>query len=371
MAEYLSPFVYWGQDKGRIMLKVDLKEVENPEVHVTEDNVKFKAHGLGVAGSRDYSFEVDFYLPIDAKGSKYRITGRHIEFQLPKIGVGECWPRLTHSSQKLAWLKVDFDHFFMDDENDSSGSETMKEQVLRKTTESRLRRPDEEVPVTFRLVYMVLFNLFQTVGFTYIIVVLLFKLLQHGKASKTEAFASVGPQMACVLSMAVMEVVHPIFGWVRSSVVTTAMQVFGRGLIFFVLIMQESRLQHYEATWWLFIVWSLVEVVRYPYYLLSCVKKEWGFLTWLRYTIWIPLYPAGFVLEGTVMLLALQFFEETHKFSMTLPNAWNFSFNFATFLKIYMFACLPGMYLLMQHMYQLRKKKLPFRRPPSRKTKLS
>ena len=28
MAECLSPFVYWGQDKGRIMLKVDLKEVE-------------------------------------------------------------------------------------------------------------------------------------------------------------------------------------------------------------------------------------------------------------------------------------------------------------------------------------------------------
>ena len=47
----------------------------------------------------------------------------------------------------------------------------------------------------------------------------------HVAASKTEAFASVGPQMACVLSMAVMEVVHPIFGWVRSSVVTTAMQV--------------------------------------------------------------------------------------------------------------------------------------------------
>ena len=28
--------------------------------------------------------------------SKYRTTGRHIEFQLPKVGVGEVWPRLTH-----------------------------------------------------------------------------------------------------------------------------------------------------------------------------------------------------------------------------------------------------------------------------------
>ena len=32
-----------------------------------EDKLLFKAHGLGVAGSRDYTFEIDFYLPIDAK----------------------------------------------------------------------------------------------------------------------------------------------------------------------------------------------------------------------------------------------------------------------------------------------------------------
>jgi len=41
--------------------------LQNPEVHVDEDRLKFNAHGLGVAGSKDYSFEVEFYLPIDAK----------------------------------------------------------------------------------------------------------------------------------------------------------------------------------------------------------------------------------------------------------------------------------------------------------------
>ena len=50
-------------------------------------------------------------------------------------------------------------------------------------------------------------------------------LLLYASASKTKAFASVGPQVACVLSVAVMEVVHPLFGWVKSSPVTTAMQV--------------------------------------------------------------------------------------------------------------------------------------------------
>ena len=42
------------------------------------------------------------------------------------------------------------------------------------------------------------------------------------------------------------------------------------------------------------------------------------------------------------MMLAVPFFEETRKFSLALPNASNFSFNFALCLKVYMFACLPG-----------------------------
>ena len=42
------------------------------------------------------------------------------------------------------------------------------------------------------------------------------------------------------------------------------------------------------------------------------------------------------------MLLALPYFEESRKFSISLPNAWNISFDFAAFLKIYMIAILPG-----------------------------
>ena len=30
--------------------------------------------------------------------------------------------------------------------------------------------------------------------------------------------------------------------------------------------------------------------------------KDYGLITWLRYTIWIPLYPLGFLCEGVVIL---------------------------------------------------------------------
>jgi very-long-chain (3R)-3-hydroxyacyl-CoA dehydratase len=51
------------------------------------------------------------------QASKYRNTGRHIEVQLGKIGIGETWPRLMESPKKPAWLKIDFDHFAFDDED--------------------------------------------------------------------------------------------------------------------------------------------------------------------------------------------------------------------------------------------------------------
>lgn len=38
---------------------------------------------------------------------------------------------------------------------------------------------------------------------------------------------------------------------------------------------------------------------RYPFYMLSCIDMDWKVLTWLRYTVWIPVYPLGCLAEGT------------------------------------------------------------------------
>lgn len=44
---------------------------------------------------------------------------------------------------------------------------------------------------------------------------------------------------------------------------------------------------------------------RYPYYMLACISTEWSLLTWLRYSLWIPLYPMGVLAEGQCHLLTL------------------------------------------------------------------
>lgn len=54
--------------------------------------------------------------------SKYRVTDRNIEFQIQKEGT-EIWPRLSYDPVKPAWLKIDFEHFMFDDEDDSTTEE--------------------------------------------------------------------------------------------------------------------------------------------------------------------------------------------------------------------------------------------------------
>ena len=38
---------------------------------------------------------------------------------------------------------------------------------------------------------------------------------------------------------------------------------------------------------------------------------EFDLLTWLRYTVWIPLLPAAFFCEGVIALRDIPYFEET------------------------------------------------------------
>ena len=54
--------------------------------------------------------------------SKYRVTDRFVEFQITKYS-NENWPRLTYDTAKPAWLKIDFDHFAFEDDEESSDDE--------------------------------------------------------------------------------------------------------------------------------------------------------------------------------------------------------------------------------------------------------
>ncbi|KAM7352100.1 3-hydroxyacyl-CoA dehydratase 2 [Cochliomyia hominivorax] len=356
--QMLSPFVYWAQTDKQITLKVDLKDAKRPEVEFTSKTVKFKAKGLGARGINEYKFEIHFYGFIDDEESTFKVNDNKVEFVIKKWENG-WWPRLVATPQKPQWLKVDFDRWLTED--DLLEDEKPRD-VIEDYSKEYDRLQKEEIGYikeSSKKVYMVFYNLAQFIGFLYILCVMGVLYYRDGANSITKTYAAVGNAMKFIQLLQYLEVLHPIFGYTKGSPWVPFMQVTGRNFVLFFMIEFEERMQTKPAVFYVFLIWSLVEVFRYPYYISQILKREFGLLTWLRYTIWIPLYPLGILCEGIIILRNIPYFEETKRFSVVMPNKWNFSFDMPTFLKIYLILLiLPGSFFLMTHMSKTRAKKL-------------
>lgn len=174
-----------------------------------------------------------------------------------------------------------------------------------------------------------------------------------------ETYAAVGNPFKFIQLLQFLEVMHALFGYTKTNTFTSLLQVGGRAFILFLMIDAEPRMQTKPIVFYLFIIWSTIEIVRYPYYITQLLNIEISFLTWLRYTIWIPLYPFGFVCEGITILRNIPYFEETQKFTVSLPNAYNFSLNFPTLMRVFLlFFYIPTIYTLMSTMNRRRSRKL-------------
>ncbi|CAG9117105.1 unnamed protein product [Plutella xylostella] len=358
-----SPFVYWAQTEGAISLKIDLKNVQKPNVNVVENKLKFSAQGIGAHGDTHYQFSLDLFCPVKTSETSENVTtvrvfDNRVDLILQKEKPS-WWPRLTAQPQKPAWLKINFDLWKSEDGGDSDED---KRDVMKDYPGMYDQLQKEEMGYRkedLKKVYLILYNLFQFVGYMYIMTVMTVRYVKLDYESVHDTYEHVGPAMKFLQLMMYLEVMHPLFGYTRGSALVPFLQVSGRSFVLFAMIEAEPRMQAKPVVFYLFLVWSMIEIVRYPYYISQLYKKEIGLLTWLRYTIWIPLYPIGIVCESTVILRNIPYFEETGKFTTSLPNEWNFAFHMPTFMRIYLlFLTFPGLYLVMGHMYKLRIKKL-------------
>lgn len=172
--------------------------------------------------------------------------------------------------------------------------------------------------------------------------------------------------LTCQLA-AIVEVINPIIGIVKTGVLAPFMQVCGRGFILFILVVPEKRFHQDSVVFLLFVVWSFIEIIRYPFYLLALYRYNNKVLVWLRYNVWIPLYPTGFISEALIMYRSLPFSEEKHRFEYNMPNRMNFIFSLKGFTQLYLIVYIPLCFHLLKHMWRLRQRKLC--KKPNKKSK--
>ncbi|KAG1723612.1 PTPLA-domain-containing protein [Suillus paluster] len=159
-------------------------------------------------------------------------------------------------------------------------------------------------------------------------------------------FFALGP----VQSLAALEILHVLLGFVRSPLPTTVIQVSSRLILVWGIVERFPHTHSSPIYTTMVLAWALTEVPRYAYYALSLTGCGVpALLTWIRYSTFYVLYPIGAGSEALVML-------------STIPE-WNggkwSAWGTEDWVKAGMVAIwVPGLWMMYSHMMRMRRKVL-------------
>uniref|UniRef100_F7BJY5 Very-long-chain (3R)-3-hydroxyacyl-CoA dehydratase n=1 Tax=Callithrix jacchus TaxID=9483 RepID=F7BJY5_CALJA len=294
--QVLTPHVYWAQRHRELYLRVELSDVQNPAISITENVLHFKAQGHGAKGDNVYEFHLEF-----------------LELVKPE------------EEERLNKLRLE-----------SEGS--------------------PETLANLRKGYLFMYNLVQFLGFSWIFVNLTVRFCILGKESFYDTFHTVADMMYFCQMLAVVETINAAIGVTSSPLLPSLIQLLGRNFILFIVIGTMEEMQNKAVVFFVFYLWSIVEIFRYPFYMLTCVDMDWKVVTWLRYTVWIPVYPLGCLAEAVSVIQSIPIFNETGRFSFTLPYPVKMKVRFSFFLQIYLIMLFLGLYINFRHLYKQRRR---------------
>lgn len=170
------------------------------------------------------------------------------------------------------------------------------------------------------------------------------------------AYAAAGDLICFLQTLAFLEVLHSAIGIVPSGVLLSLMQWGGRTHFLLAIVRQIVEVQELPSVFITFVAWSIAEVIRYSHYALSCIGICPSWLTYLRYTFFIVLYPIGVALgEMWLMYQALPFIKKKRLHEDIFDQL---PFSYYSFVKV-LLLCYPFLWLnLYVHLFKQRRAKL-------------
>lgn len=174
---------------------------------------------------------------------------------------GSWWPRITSQPQKPQWLKIDFDRWRSDEdfeEEESRNVMTDYPRMYEQLEKEELGYRKEH----YKTVYLIFYNLCQFIGFLYIMIVMSIRYYRDGHESMIDTFTAVGNAFKFCQILQYMEVLHPLFGYTKGGMLMPFLQITGRNFVLFAMIDAEDRMQEKPVVFYLFIMWSLIEIIR-------------------------------------------------------------------------------------------------------------
>eukprot|EP00741_Cyanophora_paradoxa_P024973 tig00000334_g24106.t1 len=213
--------------------------------------------------------------------------------------------------------------------------------------------------------HLTFYNSVMYAGWLVVAVKLGLLFVREGTAGLPKVHDALTPTIVLLQKGAILETVHSILGISRSPVMANVLQSYGRNFILFFCIDYVPGVAQANpyAVAALYFAWACIEIIRYPFYLLSDVGFCPSFLEWLRYTAFIPLYPLGAGAEAFILYKSLPAIQALQNaggiWKLTLPNMANFAWDtvyYCWFHLVVAYAmAFPQMYL---HMFSQRRRKL-------------
>ncbi|CAM1505310.1 Fc.00g109470.m01.CDS01 [Cosmosporella sp. VM-42] len=188
--------------------------------------------------------------------------------------------------------------------------------------------------------YLILYNALSAVAWSVVLGRTIALYRTHGPQF---VYLGVGEWTKWTQTVAGMEVLHSLFGVVRSPVLTTIMQVSSRFLLVWGIVDIFPYLAFSPFYTSMLVAWSITEVIRYSFFALTLSGLQPRALTWLRYNTFFVLYPVGIFSECFLIWSAIKPAGDMSEYYSWLLYA---------VLAIYV----PGSYVLYTYMMSQRKK---------------
>ena len=206
------------------------------------------------------------------------------------------------------------------------------------------------------LTWLILYNIAMTAGWAIIGIGIVNHFIKN--QSYRALYSQVEKQLLFFQTCAVLEIIHAMLGMVKSNVTLTFLQVFSRVGIVWGVIQPIPEVHDQVGFTMLLVAWTITEIIRYLFYTFMLMGITPIVLQWLRYTLFIILYPLGVTGELLSIYYSLVPIRNSGLYSFSLPNIFNFSIDYYLVLMgtipLYVIF-FPQLYF---HMFSQRKKVL-------------
>lgn len=199
--------------------------------------------------------------------------------------------------------------------------------------------------------YLILYNVVCCIGWS----MLLKSCVEAMVAQNTQSlYARIETTLKITQSLALCEILHAMVGLVRSPVSSTILQVGSRIYCVWAVAHISIESQVHWGFTMMVTSWSLVEVPRYAFYAMNAIGWVPSPLFFLRYHLFMLLYPTGCSGELLSMWNTVPYLVKSGAYAITLPNRFNFSCSLLSIMYGTMFAYLAGLPVMYSHMLKQR-----------------